>query len=211
VLLWAGVAVLTVDSLGRRPLLLAGVSSMVVALLALGGSNLVLSGSLETWTSVIALLVYVGAYQVPHSLPILAGHQRLLIILMPFGSHLSCLIKLGVEMLTMQSCNLATASQLQPLHCTIICNSWCWQLLLHSAHAMLLSLVSADYTLIVRPAHVQLAEIPAISCHHNICSGEFWANQLAHSRRGVSSCSERTCISFGHIDQFWLQFCGECL
>ncbi len=59
-----GVAVLTVDSVGRRPLLLGGVSAMVVALLALGGSQLVLSGGIATWTSVLALLFYVGAYQV---------------------------------------------------------------------------------------------------------------------------------------------------
>ena len=55
---------LTVDSVGRRPLLLGGVSAMVVALLALGGSQLVLSGGIATWTSVLALLFYVGAYQV---------------------------------------------------------------------------------------------------------------------------------------------------
>ncbi|CAL8468142.1 g7681 [Coccomyxa elongata] len=63
-LVMTGVAVFTVDSLGRRPLLLGGVSAMVVALLALGGSQLVLSGGMATWTSVIALLIYVGAYQV---------------------------------------------------------------------------------------------------------------------------------------------------
>jgi hypothetical protein len=55
---------LTVEDLGRRPLLLIGVSSIVVSLLALGGSQLVLTGQAETWTSVIALLLYVGAYQV---------------------------------------------------------------------------------------------------------------------------------------------------
>ncbi|CAL5219592.1 g1455 [Coccomyxa viridis] len=63
-LVMTGVAVLTVESLGRRPLLLIGVSSMVVSLLALAGSQLALTGQLETWTSVIALLLYVGAYQV---------------------------------------------------------------------------------------------------------------------------------------------------
>ena len=52
------------EDLGRRPLLLIGVSSMVVSLLALGGSQLVLTGQAETWTSVAALLLYVGAYQV---------------------------------------------------------------------------------------------------------------------------------------------------
>jgi MFS family permease len=59
-----GVAVFSVDSVGRRPLLLAGVTGMTFALLALGGSSLTLTGSVATWTSVIALLVYVGAYQV---------------------------------------------------------------------------------------------------------------------------------------------------
>ena len=59
-----GVAVLTVDSLGRRPLLLGGVSAIVVALCALGASQISLTGQLETWTSVGALLLYVGAYQV---------------------------------------------------------------------------------------------------------------------------------------------------
>lgn len=55
---------LTVESLGRRPLLLIGVSSIVVSLLALAGSQLALTGQSETWTSVAALLLYVGAYQV---------------------------------------------------------------------------------------------------------------------------------------------------
>ena len=54
----------TVDSVGRRPLLLWGVSGMVAALLGLAASSLVLGGSLGTWASVIALLMYVGAYQV---------------------------------------------------------------------------------------------------------------------------------------------------
>ncbi len=59
---------LTVESLGRRPLLLIGVSSIVVSLLALAGSQLALTGQLETWTSVVALLLYVGAYQVRASI-----------------------------------------------------------------------------------------------------------------------------------------------
>ena len=54
----------TVDSVGRRPLLLWGVSGMVAALLGLSASSLILGGSLGTWASVIALLMYVGAYQV---------------------------------------------------------------------------------------------------------------------------------------------------
>lgn len=59
-----GVAVAKVDSLGRRPLLLGGVSAMVVALLVLGAAELLLSGRTESLTSVAALLLYVGAYQV---------------------------------------------------------------------------------------------------------------------------------------------------
>jgi len=52
-----------VDSVGRRPLLLGGVSAMVAALLLLGGAELVLTGRAESYTSVAALLLYVGAYQ----------------------------------------------------------------------------------------------------------------------------------------------------
>jgi hypothetical protein len=71
------VAVLTVDSLGRRPLLLGGVFSMVIALLALGGSQIALSGGAETWTSVAALLLYVGAYQArPFALSLMTAAQR---------------------------------------------------------------------------------------------------------------------------------------
>jgi hypothetical protein len=52
--------------LGRRPLLLAGVSGMVVALLALGlaqgsGGG---GGGAVAGVSVVALLLYVGCYQV---------------------------------------------------------------------------------------------------------------------------------------------------
>ncbi|GBF98053.1 D-xylose-proton symporter-like chloroplastic [Raphidocelis subcapitata] len=59
------VAVLTVDKLGRRPLLLAGVGGMVVALLALGlaqGGDGSAEGAAAT-VSVVALLLYVGCYQ----------------------------------------------------------------------------------------------------------------------------------------------------
>ena len=62
--IFTGVAVLTVDSVGRRPLLLWGVGGMTVALIGLGGSSLTLTGSVSTWSSVAALLLYVGAYQV---------------------------------------------------------------------------------------------------------------------------------------------------
>ena len=62
----SGLAVLTVDSWGRRPLLLLGVSLLTVALLALSAVNTFLPASspTATWTSVVALLLYVGAYQV---------------------------------------------------------------------------------------------------------------------------------------------------
>lgn len=57
---------LTVDSWGRRPLLLLGVSLLTVALVALSAVNTFLPASspTATWTSVVALLLYVGAYQV---------------------------------------------------------------------------------------------------------------------------------------------------
>ena len=60
----AGVAVATVDSVGRRPLLLGGVTGMVVSLVGLGVASIQLQGSAAAWTSVAALLAYVGAYQV---------------------------------------------------------------------------------------------------------------------------------------------------
>ncbi|KAI8470339.1 MAG: general substrate transporter [Monoraphidium minutum] len=67
-LLMTVVAVLTVDKLGRRPLLLAGVGGMVAALLALGfaqgGPGGGGGGGPGAWVSVIALLLYVGCYQV---------------------------------------------------------------------------------------------------------------------------------------------------
>lgn len=60
------VAVATVDKWGRRPLLLAGVSGMVVSLvvLAVAQSATAADGGVAATTSVIALLLYVGAYQV---------------------------------------------------------------------------------------------------------------------------------------------------
>ncbi|KAK9824931.1 hypothetical protein WJX74_007979 [Apatococcus lobatus] len=64
-LVMTGLAVLTVDSWGRRPLLLLGVSLLTVALAALSAVNTFLPASspTATWTSVVALLLYVGAYQ----------------------------------------------------------------------------------------------------------------------------------------------------
>jgi hypothetical protein len=72
------VAVATVDKLGRRPLLLGGVSGMVVALLLLtaaqGGVEVAAAaggaagagggGVSAAWVSAAALLLYVGCYQV---------------------------------------------------------------------------------------------------------------------------------------------------
>eukprot|EP00877_Chromochloris_zofingiensis_P011610 jgi/Chrzof1/6702/Cz19g06060.t1 len=64
-LLMTLVAVATVDKWGRRPLLLAGVSGMVVSLvvLAVAQSATAADGGVAATTSVIALLLYVGAYQ----------------------------------------------------------------------------------------------------------------------------------------------------
>ena len=42
----------------------AGIAAMVVALGTLGVADLQLEGTASTWTSVAALLLYVGAYQV---------------------------------------------------------------------------------------------------------------------------------------------------
>jgi MFS family permease len=67
------IAVATVDKLGRRPLLLGGVSGMVVALLLLtaaqGGIDLAaaaggVGGVSAAWVSAAALLLYVGCYQI---------------------------------------------------------------------------------------------------------------------------------------------------
>lgn len=69
-LVMTGVAVATVDSWGRRPLLLAGIGGIVVSLLALGTAQSegvlsfgMVSPEVASWVSVVALLMYVGAYQ----------------------------------------------------------------------------------------------------------------------------------------------------
>ena len=54
----------TVDKLGRRPLLLAGVGGLVLSLLALSSSQEFLHGSTATWVSVGGLLAYCACYQV---------------------------------------------------------------------------------------------------------------------------------------------------
>lgn len=65
-LIMTGLAVFTVDSWGRRPLLLLGVSGIIVALISLGtiqaGMLPIAEGS-AAWVNVGALLLYVGAYQ----------------------------------------------------------------------------------------------------------------------------------------------------
>ena len=59
------VAVVTVDSWGRRPLLLAGVSGMVLSLAVLGAGQADWTPDyMSTWGSVAGLLVFVGGYQV---------------------------------------------------------------------------------------------------------------------------------------------------
>uniref|UniRef100_A0A453MAL6 Major facilitator superfamily (MFS) profile domain-containing protein n=1 Tax=Aegilops tauschii subsp. strangulata TaxID=200361 RepID=A0A453MAL6_AEGTS len=56
-----GVAVLKVDNLGRRPLMIGGVSGITVALFLLAAYYKVLSGF--PYVAVGALLLYVGCYQ----------------------------------------------------------------------------------------------------------------------------------------------------
>ncbi|KAL7595623.1 D-xylose-proton symporter-like 2 [Lactuca sativa] len=61
-LIMTGVAVMVVDKLGRRPLLLGGVSGIVVSLFLLGSFYTYL-GNIPT-VAVVALLLYVGCYQI---------------------------------------------------------------------------------------------------------------------------------------------------
>lgn len=62
---FAGVAVLSVDSFGRRPLLLLGVAGMCLSALLVGVSTLVSYGSMiVTYLSIAGLFIFVGAYQV---------------------------------------------------------------------------------------------------------------------------------------------------
>lgn len=62
-LVMTGVAVLFVDSTGRRPLLLSGISVMIVSLIILGATAAT-SIQNSAIISVVGLLCYVGAYQV---------------------------------------------------------------------------------------------------------------------------------------------------
>ena len=57
-------AVATVDKVGRRPLLLAGVTGLVLSLLALSGAQGLVKGQTATWVSVVGLLAYTASYQV---------------------------------------------------------------------------------------------------------------------------------------------------
>ena len=64
--LMTGIAVVSVDRLGRRPLLLGGVGALVAALLALAalsGPTPPLEGDTGAFASAACLLLYVGAYQ----------------------------------------------------------------------------------------------------------------------------------------------------
>ncbi|KAJ6697052.1 hypothetical protein OIU85_003417, partial [Salix viminalis] len=60
-LIMTGIAVLVVDRLGRRPLLLGGVSGMVISLFLLGSYYIFLDD--VPVVAVAALLLYVGCYQ----------------------------------------------------------------------------------------------------------------------------------------------------
>ncbi|GKV06972.1 hypothetical protein SLEP1_g18787 [Rubroshorea leprosula] len=60
-LIMTGVAVIVVDRIGRRPLLLGGVSGMVVSLFLLGSYYVFLDD--VPAVAVVALLLYVGCYQ----------------------------------------------------------------------------------------------------------------------------------------------------
>lgn len=95
-LLMTGVAILTVDKVGRRPLLLIGVSGIILSLFSLG-SFYALGGG-NPLLSVGSLLLYVGAYQVSFgpiswlmvsevfALPV-RGRAQSLATLVNFGSN----------------------------------------------------------------------------------------------------------------------------
>ncbi|KAK7264016.1 hypothetical protein RJT34_31618 [Clitoria ternatea] len=61
-LIMTGVAVVIVDRLGRRPLLLGGVSGMVISLFLLGSYYIFLNNA--SAVAVVGLLLYVGCYQI---------------------------------------------------------------------------------------------------------------------------------------------------
>ncbi|MCI07097.1 D-xylose-proton symporter-like 2-like [Trifolium medium] len=61
-MIMTGVAVVVVDRLGRRPLLLGGVSGIVISLFLLGSYYIFLDNAAVL--AVVGLLLYVGCYQV---------------------------------------------------------------------------------------------------------------------------------------------------
>lgn len=61
----AGVAVVTVDKFGRRPLLLIGVGGMFASALLIGIACQVAYGSAAaTYITIVMLFIFVGSYQV---------------------------------------------------------------------------------------------------------------------------------------------------
>ena len=61
----SGVAVLTVDSAGRRPLLLFGVAGMCFSAMLVGIAALISYGSAAvTYISIVGLFGFIGSYQV---------------------------------------------------------------------------------------------------------------------------------------------------
>ncbi|XAR60644.1 hypothetical protein NMG60_11034101 [Bertholletia excelsa] len=85
-LLMTGIAVLKVDDLGRRPLLIGGVGGIALSLLLLSAYYKVLGGF--PLVAVAALLLYVGCYQISFG-PIswLMGKGLSLAVLTNFGSN----------------------------------------------------------------------------------------------------------------------------
>ena len=66
----AGVAVLTVDKGGRRPLLLIGVAGMVMSAALVGVAVLAAGNSMAvTYLSIVGLFIFVGSYQVGTPIP----------------------------------------------------------------------------------------------------------------------------------------------
>lgn len=64
----SGVAVLTVDSAGRRPLLLVGVAGMCFSAMLVGIAALISYGSMAvTYISIVGLFGFIGSYQVSQS------------------------------------------------------------------------------------------------------------------------------------------------
>ena len=61
----AGVAVVTVDKFGRRPLLLVGVGGMFGSTLLIGiACQVAYSSAAATYITIVMLFIFVGSYQV---------------------------------------------------------------------------------------------------------------------------------------------------